>query len=84
MDNTLRFSLLFDFAKGGLKKSGSGGAGISYVDDTPKKAKKEEPKKDGNTSPAPVQPTPAPAAQPDQQATPQQPAPDNSTPATPK
>ena len=82
LDNTLRFSLLFDFAKGGIKKSGSGGSGISYVDDTPKKSKKEEPKKEEPAAnPTPVQPTPAP--QPDQ-TTPQQPAPDNSAPATPK
>ena len=41
LDNTLRFSLLFDFSKGG-KKSGQNNSGISLVDDTPKKKKQKE------------------------------------------
>lgn len=41
LDNTLRFSLLFDFNKGG-KKSGENNSGVSLVDDTPKKKDKKE------------------------------------------
>lgn len=48
LDNTLRFSLLFDFAKGGKKTAGS--TGISLVPDEPKKkekkVKEEEPAKE--------------------------------------
>ena len=42
LDNTLRFTLLFDFLKGGKKSSEN--SGVSLVPDTPspKKAKKEE------------------------------------------
>lgn len=54
LDNTLRFSLLFDFKKGGMK---GGSSPVSLVEDTPKVSKKkkkageettptEEPKKD--------------------------------------
>ena len=79
LDNTLRFSLLFDFAKGG-KKTGENNSGISFVDDTPKK-KKDDTKKEAvppvpapNTTPsqtAPAQATPSQTAPaPDQQATP--------------
>lgn len=39
LDNTLRFSLLFDFAKGGLKANNQNNSGVSLVDDTPKKKK---------------------------------------------
>ncbi len=39
LDNTLRFSLLFDFKKGGKKADGS--TGISLVNDTPKKKEKK-------------------------------------------
>lgn len=39
LDNTLRFSLLFDFKKGG--KKADGGTGISLVNDTPKKKEKK-------------------------------------------
>ena len=85
LDNTLRFSLIFDFAKGGLKKAGGEGSGVSFIDDTPKK-KKDEPKNDAQ--PAPTQPTqPAqPKLNPDQQTQPQPTptAPDNTTPTTPK
>jgi hypothetical protein len=35
LDNTLRFSLLFDFSKSSPKAKGS--SGVSFVDDTPKK-----------------------------------------------
>jgi hypothetical protein len=49
LDNTLRFTLLFDFKAGGKKSTGE--TGISLVDDTPKK-KKEKKAKDGD---APVQ-----------------------------
>jgi hypothetical protein len=70
LDNTLRFSLLFDFAKGGVKKSGENYSGVSFIDDTPKK------KKDAEATPAQPQPTPAnPSITP---------APDNSAPSTPK
>ncbi|MBL0309901.1 MAG: type IX secretion system outer membrane channel protein PorV [Bacteroidetes bacterium] len=41
LDNTLRFSLLFDFAKGG-KKAGQNNTGVSLVDDGPKKKSKKE------------------------------------------
>jgi hypothetical protein len=40
LDNTLRFSLLFDFKKGGKKADGSS-SGISLVNDTPKKKEKK-------------------------------------------
>ncbi len=45
LDNTLRFTLLFDFLKGG-KKAGSSETGVSLVNDEPKKkkAKEETPK----------------------------------------
>ncbi len=85
LDNTLRFSLLFDFAKGGVKKSGENYSGVSFIDDTPKK-KKDEPKKDEQAAPAqttppanttPTQPQQTPPAQ-------TQPTPDNTTPTTPK
>ncbi|MCW5907921.1 MAG: type IX secretion system outer membrane channel protein PorV [Chitinophagales bacterium] len=48
LDNTLRFSLLFDFKKGGKKADGSSGSGISLVEPTPKKkkVKEEEPAKE--------------------------------------
>jgi type IX secretion system protein PorV len=86
LDNTLRFSLIFDFAKGGIKKAGESGSGISFIDDTPKK-KADEPKKDASpagTQPAQTTPTTPsqPQLTPDQQ--PQQTTPDNTTPATPK
>jgi len=93
LDNTLRFSLLFDFAKGGVKKSGENNSGVSFIDDTPKK-NKDEKKKEAQPNPGeqlqtpirPTQPLPTQPEQskpaPDQQ--PQQPAPDNSAPATPK
>jgi hypothetical protein len=57
LDNTLRFTLLFDFTKGG-KKSTENNSGISLVPDEPsqKKAKKEK-------NPEP-QPTPAPQTKP--------------------
>lgn len=47
LDNTLRFSLLFDFKKGGKKADGSS-SGISLVEPTPKKkkVKEEAPKED--------------------------------------
>ncbi len=48
LDNTLRFSLLFDFKKGGLK-SNQNNSGISLVDDTPKKKKVKGEKTDENT-----------------------------------
>lgn len=41
LDNTLRFSLLFDFMKGG-KKAGQNNSGVSLVDDKPKKKDKKE------------------------------------------
>jgi hypothetical protein len=59
LDNTLRFSLLFDFAKGGVKANKSANSGISFIDDTPKK-KKDAPK--------PEEPKPTQAPAPDQQA----------------
>jgi hypothetical protein len=43
LDNTLRFTLLFDFVKGG-KKAGQNNSGISLVPDTPKKKKTKEEK----------------------------------------
>ena len=81
LDNTLRFSLLFNFSKGG-KKSGENNSGISFVDDTPKKAAKSDnkatPPAQPQTAPAaPATTTPAPAA-------PAQTTPDNTTPATPR
>jgi len=45
LDNTLRFSLLFDFAKGG-KKAGQNNSGVSLVDDTPKEKKAKKVKED--------------------------------------
>lgn len=45
LDNTLRFSLLFDFAKGG-KKTGQNNSGVSLVDDTPKEKKAKKVKED--------------------------------------
>ena len=82
LDNTLRFSLLFDFAKGGVKKSGSENySGVSFIEDTPKK-KRDEPKKDEQAAPAQPQTTPAktePTPTPAPQTTP-----DNTAPATPK
>ena len=41
LDNTLRFTLLFDFTKGG-KKAGSSETGISLVPDEPKKKDKKD------------------------------------------
>ncbi len=41
LDNTLRFTLLFDFLKGG-KKSGQNNTGISLVPDAPKKKKEKK------------------------------------------
>lgn len=58
LDNTLRFTLLFDFMAGGKKATGE--TGVSLVDDTPKK-KKEKKAKEGD---APVEKEPAPAEQP--------------------
>lgn len=52
LDNTLRFSLLFDFKAGG-KKAGEPGSGISLVDDTPKKKKQKQ--QPANAEPAPVE-----------------------------
>lgn len=77
LDNTLRFSLLFNFAKGG-KKSGENNSGISFVDDTPKKANK----KDEKAAPAQPQKTPAtaPATEPDQTPAQTPVAPDNNAP----
>lgn len=46
LDNTLRFSLLFDFASGGAK---AGSSGVSLVDDVPKKKEKKQ----KETQPAP-------------------------------
>lgn len=43
LDNTLRFTLLFDFAKGG--KTSSSETGISLVDDKPKEKKEKKSKK---------------------------------------
>lgn len=40
LDNTLRFSLLFDFFKGGNKKAGTNPSGVSLVDSAPKKKAK--------------------------------------------
>jgi len=87
LDNTLRFSLLFNFNKGG-KKSGENNSGISFVDDTPKKNAKSNEK----TPPPAQQQTPAstPAITPAQapaQTPAQTPAPttpDNNTPVSPK
>jgi hypothetical protein len=79
LDNTLRFSLLFNFNKGG-KKSGENNSGISFVDDTPKKAKtdtKTPPLAQPQTAPV-LTPAPAPAT------TPAPATPDNNTPVTPK
>jgi len=39
LDNTLRFSLLFDFVKGGKKAGGTNNTGISLVPDEPKEKK---------------------------------------------
>lgn len=65
LDNTLRFSLLFNFAKGG-KKSGENNSGISFVDDTPKKAAAPAtpatPSK--SASPTPLSPATAPSTPP--------------------
>ncbi len=44
LDNTLRFSLLFDFTKGGKKSSSE--TGVSLVDDTPKKKKEKKVKEE--------------------------------------
>ena len=85
LDNTLRFSLLFDFAKGGIKK-GSESTGVSFVDDTPKKKaepKKEEPKKDEPKNEAPA--TPANPSNPSAPSTPPSTPPATpDAPATPK
>jgi hypothetical protein len=57
LDNTLRFSLLFDFFKGGNKKADGGSSGISLVNDAPKKkekkAKDEAPKEEAPKEDAP-------------------------------
>jgi hypothetical protein len=58
LDNTLRFSLLFDFAKGG-KKSTENNSGISLVPDEPKKVKKAN-AVEPQTTPTPPGPTPTP------------------------
>jgi len=56
LDNTLRFTLLFDFLKGGKKSSES--TGISLVNDEPKK-KKDKKVKDAEPTPTPTdQPKP--------------------------
>lgn len=47
LDNTLRFSLLFDFAKGGVKANGESKSGISLVDDTDTPKKKKNKNVDG-------------------------------------
>ena len=79
LDNTLRFSLLFNFNKGG-KKSGENNSGISFVDDTPKKATKAE---DKTTPPAP-QPQAQPVkTNPTIPTIPAPAAPDKPVPATP-
>jgi hypothetical protein len=54
LDNTLRFTLLFDFLNGGKKASGSSDAGVTLVDDKPKKEKKKA--KDENAAPKQEQP----------------------------
>ncbi len=55
LDNTLRFTLLFDFTKGG-KKASSSETGVSLVDDAPKvkkekKAKEETPAQEEQPKP---------------------------------
>lgn len=65
LDNTLRFSLLFDFKSGG-KKSSSNNTGISLVDDTPKQKKEKkvkEPKTDSDQPVKDVEPKEAPVEQ---------------------
>ncbi len=66
LDNTLRFSLLFDFAAGG-KKSGENNTGISMVPDTPKKklkkAKAVTPEAEPVQQPNTNEQTPAPPIQ---------------------
>jgi hypothetical protein len=87
LDNTLRFSLLFDFAKGGQKAKGQNNSGVSFVDDTPKK--KAVP---AQPQAAPGQPAPAttapqqtqPNTTPDQTPAPATTTPDNTAPTTPK
>ncbi len=61
LDNTLRFSLLFDFKAGG-NKGGSNNTGISLVDDTPKKKEKKskEPKTEEVQPQKDIQPKEAP------------------------
>jgi Type IX secretion system protein PorV len=85
LDNTLRFSLLFNFNKGG-KKSGENNSGISFVDDTPKKnAKSNEktpPPAQQPTTPASTPATTTPDQTPAQTPTPT--TPDNNTPVSPK
>ena len=87
LDNTLRFSLIFDFAKGGNKAKGQNGSGVSFVDDTPKKkAVPAQPQATPGqpapaTTPAPQQTQPN--TTPDQAPAPAT-TPDNTTPATPK
>ncbi len=58
LDNTLRFTLLFDFTKGG-KKAGENNSGVSLVNDTPKKKKQkdveEKPKPIEEQQPMPVE-----------------------------
>jgi hypothetical protein len=58
LDNTLRFTLVFNFQKGGKRSSGEN-SGISLVNDnpTPKKKKKDE---DNNTTPTQTTPTQTP------------------------
>lgn len=59
LDNTLRFTLLFDFLKGG-KKSTENNSGISLVPDTPSPKKKKGKDAEEQVQPQPVQPsTPA-------------------------
>jgi len=52
LDNTLRFSLIFEFNKGGLKGQSNG---VSLVDDQPKKEKKKKSKGDEVPLPADTQ-----------------------------
>lgn len=52
LDNTLRFTLLFDFLKGGIKSQSSG---VSLVPDTPKEKKKKKEVKEEAPAEAPKQ-----------------------------
>ncbi len=55
LDNTLQFTLVFNFVKGGKKNSDN--SGISLIDDAPKKKAKDNNTNDNNT-PQPQQPAP--------------------------